>query len=188
MGRNYQGKGIKEEDLEDYINNPLNDRKCRVCNNIRSIKSFTKKKEKNDLYYIAYKCNNCQYKTKLEKYGNRVDLYTATQRNKELNTIEGRARLLRNRCKQRAKVRNMEYSLTINKVIELLRPLKCKITNIKLELGEFNYNPYAPSIDRIDNSLGYTDDNIQIVCVIYNFCKNEFTDKQVKKFITDARV
>lgn len=42
--------------------------------------------------------------------------------------------------------------------------------------------PFGPSVDRIDNALGYEPDNIQIVCNIYNFGKNVFTDADMLKF------
>ncbi len=54
---------------------------------------------------------------------------------------------------------------------------KCRLTGIEFDMtrgGSFRANPYAPSIDRIDNSRGYTADNIQIICHIVNVAKNEY--------------
>ena len=41
---------------------------------------------------------------------------------------------------------------------------------------------YRASIDRIDNSKGYVVGNIRFVSVIANYCRNTFTDDQVKLF------
>lgn len=43
-------------------------------------------------------------------------------------------------------------------------------------------HPFKPSVDRIDNSKGYLIDNIRIVWMIENYCKNTFTDEQVIEF------
>lgn len=42
-------------------------------------------------------------------------------------------------------------------------------------------NPFAPSIDRINNDLGYTKDNCQMVVWIYNCSKNVFTNEDLYK-------
>jgi len=47
-------------------------------------------------------------------------------------------------------------------------------------------NPYAPSIDRIDPSLGYVPDNCRIVCQRYNLWKGQAADD--KEIIEFARL
>jgi hypothetical protein len=60
---------------------------------------------------------------------------------------------------------------------------KCSRTGIDLDLtlGD-GRKPFGPTIDRIDNSLGYEPSNIQLVCNLYNYCKNEHTDSDVLTF------
>jgi len=43
-------------------------------------------------------------------------------------------------------------------------------------------NPKQCSLDRIDCEKGYTKDNIQFICMIANFAKNNFTNEQVLEF------
>ena len=45
---------------------------------------------------------------------------------------------------------------------------------------------FAPSIDRIDSSKGYTPDNIQIVCCAYNMGKKNMSDDDFENFILKA--
>ena len=162
-------------------------RKCNKCQELKEFIKFPSKKEKNNLYYFSYKCSKCCYKKRsVDKEINNI--YINRQREKENFTIEGRASMLRNRCKQRAKIYNKDFNLSIEKIIELLKTGICAKTNISLIMDDSKYNPYAPSIDRIDNNKGYTDDNIQITCMIYNFCKNQFTEIQVDDFIKKAKI
>jgi len=41
--------------------------------------------------------------------------------------------------------------------------------------------PFSPSFDRIDNTQGYTRDNVQLVCLIYNTAKNAHTHEDLLK-------
>lgn len=63
----------------------------------------------------------------------------------------------------------------------------CEVTGIPFDLetrrGEIHAsNPWVPSIDRIDNSLPYSKDNVQIVVYMYNVCKSEFSHEDVVRF------
>ena len=44
-------------------------------------------------------------------------------------------------------------------------------------------NPFAPSPVRIDNSKGYTKENVQWVCWMYNQMRGQATDSDVDKFL-----
>lgn len=163
-------------------------RTCRTCLKNKSLKSFSAKQASNELYYIEYECNSCKYSRKKRVHKDMIDTYLKRQKEKENFTIEGRAMMLRNRCKMRAKKYNMEFTLSKDCVVSLLSTLKCAKTGIDLIMDDSVYNPYAPSIDRIDSNKGYTDDNIQFTCMIYNFCKNSFTEEQVEEFFNKLKV
>lgn len=93
------------------------------------------------------------------------------------------------KSKNRDKLKNRETKLTV----ELLKILWekqngiCPITSWKLILPESSkgfktYLPSNASIDRLDNSLGYTIDNVRFVAVIANLARNLFTDEQLINF------
>lgn len=97
-----------------------------------------------------------------------------------------RANLMFLSIKGRARRRGMSFSLTQSDIISQLnaQDWKCLKTGIPFDLTFGNgRKPFGPTIDRIENSRGYEADNIQIVCNLYNFCKNEFTDDDVMKFV-----
>ena len=160
---------------------------CPKCKQDKPFKQFSTKVTRG-LHYLAAECNKCQYKRKLKKHGGMTQSYNKTQIHKERNTVEGRAARLRYNCKNRARLsrRDIEFDLTKARVIELLKPMKCNVTGVDLILGDSN--PYSPSVDRIDNSKGYTNSNVQIVAQMYNFCKNEFTDAETIEFLKKVKV
>jgi ribosomal protein L37AE/L43A len=50
---------------------------------------------------------------------------------------------------------------------------RCAITGVILDV---NSEWYKPSLDRIDNSKGYSPSNIRIVAWIVNYCRGHLTD------------
>lgn len=64
----------------------------------------------------------------------------------------------------------------------------CEVTGIAFDLhGQFSEtahakNPWVPSLDRIDSSLPYTKNNVQLVVYMYNVCKAEFSHRDVVSF------
>ena len=60
----------------------------------------------------------------------------------------------------------------------------CPKTGLQFNIIEKGKNyrdrhPLTPSIDKIDPMMGYTEDNIQIVCWWYNLAKSRLTDQEV---------
>ena len=87
-------------------------------------------------------------------------------------------RLFRN-TKCRANRKNITFSLDKKWLEMALTNDRCNKTGL-----EFIYksnSPYTPSIDRIDSSKGYTKNNCQLVCTMYNFAKNKYTYEDVLK-------
>ena len=61
---------------------------------------------------------------------------------------------------------------------------KCSLTGWELQLPQAHkdFGVYRASLDRIDNSKGYIKGNIRFISVMANYCKNTFTDDDVKLF------
>lgn len=86
--------------------------------------------------------------------------------------------------KYRAKKKNMVHELDTEWLILKLLPMKCEATGVDLCLEHdenVTHAAFAPSIDRIDNSLGYTKNNCRIVCVCYNKAKSDYSSESVLK-------
>ena len=56
---------------------------------------------------------------------------------------------------------------------------KCTLTKIDFvfEKVKTSKRPFAPSIDRVDSTLGYVKGNVRLVCTIVNIALNEFGDE-----------
>lgn len=85
-------------------------------------------------------------------------------------------------AKRRAVKANMFFNLTLNDLLDLWNlSQKCKLTNIPLVLETNHMN--SLSIDRIDNSQGYTKLNVQLVCKAINYMKNDSSNIEAIQFI-----
>lgn len=54
---------------------------------------------------------------------------------------------------------------------------RCMVTGIEFQFTKFegsSRRPFAPSLDRIDSSKGYTPQNCRLVCVLVNLALNEW--------------
>ncbi len=79
-------------------------------------------------------------------------------------------------AKSRAYTRDMEFDLTLEWLIDLYNYQvgRCAVSGLRLDVAkrERNVNgwkrPFSPSLDRIDSSRGYLQDNCRIVCSAVN--------------------
>lgn len=83
--------------------------------------------------------------------------------------------------RHRAKKRGQEFTITKE---DIVIPEFCPVFGFKMEHnfgkngGKFN----SPSVDRIDNTKGYTPENIQIISRLANAMKSEASPEQLIMF------
>jgi len=75
--------------------------------------------------------------------------------------------------------RNIPFSITEDLVQRMAAKGKwrCSMTGIPFNLVKpkgKHRNPFGPSIDRIDNTKGYIEGNVRVVCLATNFAMNEW--------------
>lgn len=83
--------------------------------------------------------------------------------------------------KVRAQKKLLAFDLDKNFIFQLYEKQrnKCAITGLNFDLqkdSNFRIRPWAPSVDRINSKLGYTKNNIRLVCVAVNLAINQFGD------------
>ena len=69
------------------------------------------------------------------------------------------------KAKERSIKKGLEFSLSLDWLINKIDVGFCELTNLPFTLDKAStlHNPFGPSLDRIDNSKGYTKDNIRLV-------------------------
>lgn len=74
--------------------------------------------------------------------------------------------------KKRAKQRSLPFDLTDEWLQTKLNKNSCEATGLSFDHTKKPFiNPYYPVIDRIDPTKGYTQDNCQLVCWMFNNAK-----------------
>ncbi len=96
---------------------------------------------------------------------------------------KGRAYSIWRKAQAAAKKKGLGFDLTPEFLRMLIEPGVCMVTGIPFvyEKGEGRNwrRPFAPSIDRIDPTKGYTKNNVQLVVWAYNAAKGTWTHEQV---------
>lgn len=144
--------------------------KCEKCPTIVECKRKRKK-------VLCNKCYNHHYNTSC--------------RNKKSETLrvskyrdDNFASHLLTRFKAKAKREKRRFNLDLNWFEKNLKRGTCPITHIKYEQPIYKGKKgtpgaWTPSVDRIDNSKGYTKSNCRLVAWIYNLAKNHYSDEDV---------
>ena len=88
----------------------------------------------------------------------------------------------------RAKDNGYEFNLSPEFLQELFDKTDgvCQQTGIPFDMAlgtKKNRNPLRPSVDRIDSSKGYTQDNVRLVLTIVNIAKSDFPDDVVNTVV-----
>ena len=80
-----------------------------------------------------------------------------------------------------ARQRNIFFSLTVDWFEREFARGTCAATGLPFEfsLKGYRVNPFSPHVDRIDPQRGYTEDNSQVVCAIYNMAKLDWPEHVV---------
>lgn len=84
---------------------------------------------------------------------------------------------------QSSKDRNIEFDLTLRKVRQLLQAKTCYYTGVPFEEN----GPLSRSIDRVDSSLGYVDDNVVACTVDINGKKANLTNEEIELLYTKLK-
>jgi len=86
------------------------------------------------------------------------------------------------RLKSSAKKRGIYFDLTISDILAIDWPISCPILNIQMGWYRGLARDNSYSVDRIDSSLGYTFENLQIISAKANRAKNNLTEEELQKF------
>lgn len=151
--------------------------KLRRQNNKESIAKNKKKYYENNKESIA-KTRKKYYKNNEEGIRRRESV--------KYDTIKGRVNQLFYRAKARSLKKKLEFNITREWIIEKITNGKCELTGIPFILyrsDKYSTHPYSPSIDRIDSSKGYFEDNCRMIVSSLNMALNEYGDENFIKLV-----
>jgi hypothetical protein len=102
------------------------------------------------------------------------DIYNARYKARR---AENRIKYLVKELRARAKKRGIEFSLVES---DIIIPEFCPVLGLRLTFGEGSFTPNSPSVDRINNNLGYVSGNIIVVSNRANMIKGDATVYELK--------
>ena len=159
----------------------MTSKKCTKCNNVFDLSNFytTEKKVSGDPKYNSW-CKKCisekQSSYHKRTWGNDKLQFTAFKRTKSVRSYITYLR-------QKA-VRRKNSCISVDELEKIWNKQngKCALTSwdMTMILGKGNIDTNA-SIDRIDSSLGYIENNVQFVCRIVNVFKSNSTEELLYK-------
>lgn len=147
---------------------------CAMCK-IKKEKSefrLVKKSKHNDNFVPYSYCNTCERIRERNRYDKDKRGY---------ETVRGRALNLLSSARRRSK-KWPDFDLDLEFIISKLENGVCEITGIPFDyscIGRSKKNPFAPSIDRINNGIGYTKNNTRLTLWAVNLMHGEMTDDQL---------
>lgn len=101
-------------------------------------------------------------------------------------TAEQVAVKLYDAAKSKAAGRKLEFNLNFETVLAGVKAGRCAVSGIPFDMRQKPYGgldfPFRASLDRIDNTIGYLDSNVQVTAKIYNQCKYVWNDEDVLHF------
>lgn len=165
-------------------------RNCTKCKKEKNISEYHKKSKYKDGY--SPWCKECTSIVNKE-YNNREEVKTRRKdkfldntwreqknaKERERNRRNPKRKLL-NHARERAKKQNIECTITQN---DINIPPNCPVLDISLCIGDGIFHNGSPTIDRIDNSKGYTSDNIKVISWRANSIKRDANINELDKII-----
>jgi len=142
--------------------------------------------------FCSRKCSGINNTKNFDEYykngGKRIiEHLNPSNRREELSPFKWFMRVIKRRKKEKGR----DFNIDLKYLSELWETQNgiCPFTKWKLELPnhssswkEDSDKLKRASLDRIDNSKGYIRGNLRYVSIMANYCRNEFSDEEVKLF------
>jgi len=187
----------------------ITERKCWKCQQNKPLTKDYFSKDSIDKFGFQKSCKECQkitassYRQQNKEYfdqknkehydksenKNRYQKYKPAylqRREDSSKTVRGRLYNLLEAARGRAKNKGLIIDIDLEFLINMYEEQngKCKLTNIDFTFEKKeksrHFNPFNPSIDKIDSNKGYTKDNVRLVCTIVNLALNNFGEGDFK--------
>jgi hypothetical protein len=163
--------------------------KCASCDKIfaKTLGEYNRKIKYNTPFYCS---RNCSARESIKRSKNIIQWINSEENKNQIkqkcNNKKDQYSPFR-KLLRRTKYRNKNNDLDLQYIKQLWESQNgtCAILGHPLTLPShvFTNHNYLASIDRLDNSKGYTKDNVRIVCASINYVRNKFNDDHLFEFI-----
>lgn len=151
-------------DIRQVVDNTL---RCSKCGEIKHVDCFHNSKASKNTSQKVYHCKSC---------------VSAKQTKRNMTEVGYKANLWQN-LKTNAKRRGISVNIEKSDIEDMYKAQGglCAVTGLPMQFSalESGKNSYAVSVDRIDSDLGYTRENVRLVCARVNLMKMELSDDQM---------
>ena len=165
MSKTCKQCNIEKPFEEFYVSSKRTDRRDNTCKECRKLNDRIRRQ---DPEYRAKRL------AQQKEYAENNREQCITRGREYYASVKGRAKTLLKGVMRRSN----DVDIDERFIIERIEDGFCEVTGIPFNMNpsvDTKKNPYAPSIDRIDSSKGYTRNNVQIVIWQYNLMKGEIS-------------
>lgn len=155
----------------------INMKICSKCNLSKVEEEFYRPKRSST-------CKVCHLESTKE-YKKQKRLNPDFVKNEGLKQKERRVRLWQNTLLNDCKHRKLEFNIDVDYINELYKKQngKCYWFGVDLIPSEIKKHPQQPSLDRLDNKIGYVKGNVVLTCYSANIGRNESSYEVWSEFI-----
>jgi len=170
------------------------DRKCKECTNIltETQKQFCsntcaqrscrkRKKQKSLCWQCSEPISEGSYCKKCLDNYREINKKCFSKNYRKRNRYLDQSKTLITSAKNRAKKRNLEFSITENDIKPL--PQICPVFGIPLQRGIGRPHDNSLTVDRIDNKYGYTKENVAIISYRANCLKRDASLEELIRLV-----
>ena len=143
---------------------------CHNCNEVKRINNIKR-----------MLCESCY----VDWYKNTPHRKKANRERMARNRKNDPARFIEYQLKSVTKRKGIQYELNQQWIREKLEAGHCEVSGLPFVIKQYKQGEngvrsfYAPSVDRIDNALGYIPSNCRMIVWGYNLAKNNYTEREV---------
>jgi|ERR1041384_3713736 hypothetical protein len=158
------------------MNENIETKECSTCHEIKNLTEFHKIYPPHKPGYGKH-CLQCFNKRAKERRLPRIDRIREYYRTQKL---ENPSLFMFYRVKQRAKMENISFNIVLE---DIVIPESCPVFGYKFVFNNKTSLYNSPSLDRVNNLIGYEKDNIKVISYRANLIKNKGTYEDHEKII-----
>lgn len=155
---------------------------CSKCKDSKSLSEFGKRSSNKDGYnYYCKACERATSQSYRDSHRDKANKSASDSRKR----LPWHTRLFRG-TRSSAATRNLEHTITEQDILDLWEHQSGRCYWLGIQMTEDyvgSRHPASPSLDRLDNSKGYTQDNVVLTSTFANLGRSNTTVEDFSAFI-----